>query len=61
MCHAHRFGQNLDPKFPRFQSALLHQPSSTNDSSTAKGQKLTKQCFLPPPLWFSAQSSQYQY
>ena len=47
----------------RFQLARLtassHRPSSTEDSSTAKEQKLTKQCFLPH--WFSTQSSQYQY
>ena len=47
----------------RFQLARLtassHRPSSTEDSSTAKEQKLTKQCFLPHR--FSTQSSQYQY
>ena len=37
-----------------------HQPSSNEDSSTAKGQKLTKQCFLPPRHWFFTQSWQYQ-
>ena len=36
-------------------------PLSTDDSSTAKKQKLPKQCFLLPPHWFSTQSSQYQY
>ena len=38
-----------------------HHHSSINDSSTAKEQKLRKQCFLPSPHWFWPQSSQYQY
>ena len=45
----------------RFQLARLtassHRPSSTEDSSTAKEQKLTKQCFLP--YRFSKQSSTF--
>ena len=28
---------------------------------TNQEQKFTKQCFLPPPHWFSTQCSQYQY
>ena len=46
----------------RFQLARLtassHRPSSTEDSSTTKEQKLTKQYFLPHR--FYTQSSQYQ-
>ena len=51
----------------RFQLALIrlsapsHHSSSTEDSSIAKEQKLTKQCFLPPHHRFSTHSSQYQY
>ena len=36
-------------------------PKHDYDSSIAKKQELTKQCFLPLPHQFSTQSSQYQY
>ena len=51
-------------RFPMAQirlSVTTRHPSFTDDSSTAKEQKLTKQFFLPPPHPFSTQSSQYQY
>ena len=38
-----------------------HHPSFTENSSTTKEQKLTKQCCLPVTHRFSKQSSQYQY
>ena len=41
-------------------SGTTHHPSPTNNWSTTKYKKLTKQCFLPPPHQFSTQSSQYQ-
>ena len=49
-----RFQRTLNKTY-----SLPHRPSSTEDSSTAKEQKLTKQCFLQHR--FSMQSSQYQY
>ena len=55
-------GKRYNFSFPQIRlSAPLHHPSSTEDSSTTKEQKLTKQYFLPPPHRFSAQNSQYQY
>ena len=51
----------------RFQLALYKTfcntptPSTTDDWSTAKEQKLTKQCFMPPHHRFSARRPQCQY
>ena len=53
-------GKRYDFSWPKIRlTASPHRPSSTGDTSTAKEQKLTKQCFLPH--WFYTQSSQYQY
>ena len=53
-------GKRYDFSCPYIRlAASPHRPSSTKDSSTAKEQKLTKQCFLPHR--FHTQSSQYHY
>ena len=53
-------GKRYDFSWPKIRlTASPHRPSSSEDSSTAREQKLTKQCFLPHR--FSTQTSQYQY